>query len=317
MASENIIQEIDMNNSEKLEFLMEHDRENTIYKAEAWKEKLPKKLYRYRPLGQADKDNNEFEALKNDKVWCSVIDKLDDKQEMKHSHTRIARGKELIDYLGKREKDDFIEIVIQEKLNADAIIKRYFNIEGEIPHNYIGIRNKLAERLDIIPRNRETFRNLGKKAFREILLNSNIIEILENGDGECWRENLLLTCFSDDGNSDSMWDKYAGKREGFCAVYDFEKMLENKVYTLPVHYTYKNIVFDHNNMNKALCLKYPEFEFESEWRMININEEANVNGKLASIIMPEEIICGRMISSENEEKLREICDNKGIKLSKK
>ena len=305
-----------MNSERKFDFLKAYNvdkADNSIYSEAGWENELPEKLYRYRPLGNgADKDEKELVALQNDNVWAAVADNFADE------FTNINILKVTNNDIDKDTLERMVSALIKYRGDIDKAIGAAFeNENGEIPKEYIHIVEAAKEFLSSLPQNRESWR---KKNIRGII-KKGILDITKEchimyGDEKAWRKTWLITCFSDENNSAHMWENYANKHKGFCVVYDFKKMIKNGNYVLPVHYTDEILELEHKDKVKIFFLKKPEFSKETEWRMLNVNKENNKNGKLIDIIVPDEIICGSEIDSKIKERLRMICEDKGIKLSK-
>lgn len=85
---------------------------------------------------------------------------------------------------------------------------------------------------------------------------------------------LSVTCFSEKNDSLLMWSHYAQQHRGFCIEYDFSDDPEISEFLFPVVYSNKKTivntgVHDVDCLKAALC-KSEEWQYEQEWRYINM-----------------------------------------------
>ena len=298
-----------MNIEKKTEFLRVYKKDggNTIYNYDAWKKEFPDKLYRYRPL--RDNAENEFHALENDKVWAAVADKFPD--EFRHTYKIKGIGNDV----DKLVIEKMVSAFIEHKGDVDKAIEVAFDGKNsDLYKENMEVIKYAKIILSNIPKNREVLRSKTiKKDVEKLLLNGKETKITGKM-GEFIRKDMALTCFTDISNCSHMWEKFAGTHNGFCALYDFDKMIKNGNYVLPIHYTDDTQELEYDELFKICFYKITEFCEESEWRMLNKND--GKEGKLVDIVTPDEIICGSKVDVANEAKLRQICEKKGIKFSK-
>lgn len=304
-----------MNNERKLDLLKEYETDNSIYNNEVWKKEFPKKLYRYRPLGKSEKDTeNELDAIQSDKVWGAVVDSFND--ETAKEFTNVVKLNGTNEDINMPMAKMLVSAIKNNNGDANKTIKEFYDVlYGKIPQEYTDIAEYLSNELSSIPKD-EKFYSKGEIDKEVLGLLSKISEFSCLGKPEkLWKKRFLLTCFSDN-NSKDMWETYANDYNGFCVVYNFEKMINNSNYVLPVHYTDAILDFEFEEQYKTFFLKKLEFSKETEWRMLKINEENSEKGALIKILKPDEIICGKNVLKHDETRLRKICEEKGIKFSK-
>ena len=292
-----------MNTDEKREFFNEW-KDNDIYDSLKWKEKLPKYLYRYRPLGEEEKKNEqEFEALKNEKVWASVVSEFNDLNEFAiKASCQIAES----------DIDKFYEQYCK-KVRGENYDKKYFETKSA----KILLQSLSSSEYRV---GRDNLNN--PKALREI---KKILKSTYTGKFLSELKNqYMVTCFTEEENSEYMWNEYANEYRGFCVKYKFEDLIKQKFYLLPVVYVDENEKLDVGEYtHKMTLLKYkvdPKneniiFENENEWRRVERNINNKKNGQLLDIELPiDTIICGDNISEQHRKEIERICKDKGIKL---
>ena len=290
-----------MNTDEKREFFNEWN-DNDIYDSLKWKEKLPKYLYRYRPLGEEEKKNEqEFEALKNGKVWASVVSKFNDlnkfavKSSFKVAEDDINKLLDEIKYYLKKHQfplNGYIQANRQEEIVKNIIVNLNLNRD-----NVIYKKPQIRKMLE------------GEHKGKPML---------------SLKDNYMVVCFSEEENSEYMWENYANNYEGFIVKYKFEALIREKFCLLPVIYVDKNERIDVGTDNhKITLIKHkvdPKneniiYENENEWRRVERNINNKKNGQFLDIELPiDTIICGDNISEQHRKEIERICKDKGIKL---
>lgn len=135
-----------------------------------------------------------------------------------------------------------------------------------------------------------------------------------------------IISFSEDPLSILMWSHYANSHNGFCIEYSGFGEWWRRI-CLPVFYRKKitdatrylsKIDMKDFNPFSALylsILKSDEWAYEREWRMVFPLGEQYA---LAEVCMPQPsaIILGAKTTSENEEKMREFCVERGIPMKR-
>ena len=292
-----------MNNSEKKEFLFnflkctngDDERRNTINNNE-WKDKIPKYLYRYRPLqdSKSESSKNEFAALRNQKIWGSRPSAYtDDTLEIMHA-TLLSIDLSTFE----QDIDNAIEYIFYGTKVLDSFSLQIFDSVKDIL-----IRTKIE-----VSKQPLSFKQRGLK-IKEIrrLLTSAISMEREL---YRFRDEYIITCFSNKEDSEYMWKEYANNHKGYCLKYDIQKLYENNYFAIPVFYSDKQVDVN-KQLDAIFFLKYNKYNMESEWRHIDYWDKTNPKGCLKKIILPEEIICGKAIDKECLQVLKEICNEKG------
>ncbi len=93
------------------------------------------------------------------------------------------------------------------------------------------------------------------------------------------REDIRVSCFSEDEKSILMWSHYANNNQGICVEYDFTKKLDIIFFLYPIIYLDNPIDFTsllENPKNKDIeisvllstIIKSKVWEYEKEWRLI-------------------------------------------------
>lgn len=85
---------------------------------------------------------------------------------------------------------------------------------------------------------------------------------------------LSVTCFSERNDSLLMWSHYADQHRGFCIEYDFSDDPEISEFLFPVVYSDKKAIVN-TDIHDVYCLKAAlckseEWQYEQEWRYINM-----------------------------------------------
>lgn len=154
-------------------------------------------------------------------------------------------------------------------------------------------------------------------------------KIVKNGTKEI-QEGLFVSCFSELSNLYSilMWSHYANQHQGFCVEYDYRainrlRIKDNTI--IPVLYSDKPNICEIKNDSKAEALRYQlgiaftksiEWEYEKEWRLIEINDEdqKGKNGFLIPFVRPKRIYMGCRISDQLREDIIKCCYANNIDL---
>lgn len=156
-------------------------------------------------------------------------------------------------------------------------------------------------------------------------------------------EQFKITCLSERWDSSLMWSHYTNKHQGFCLEYDFThpdypyfrinypEYIASRLMLFPVQYSNKRpqitetlldskFRFNYSkskklpsltikNVIKALLVKSKDWEYEHEWRIIQIGTKTQNKIKFPK---PTKIFLGCNISKENKQKLIEIAKKKNI-----
>jgi len=123
----------------------------------------------------------------------------------------------------------------------------------------------------------------------EKLKQYNSIDDIVNGSISSMRDNIRITCFSEELYSMTMWAHYANNHTGFCVEYDFSSLDYNNDLTkslFPIGYETKR--YNITNLFKMalsgkydmrikllfflMNLKHSSWSYEKEWRIISARE---------------------------------------------
>ena len=168
-------------------------------------------------------------------------------------------------------------------------------------------------------------------------LNGRIIEVRDTQYVPLLRtllSKLTVSCFSSSGwNNQLMWAHYANSYSGICIEYDFSKIEEFIGFIYPVEYNKfrptlslqdlgiekividNEIKYEHSEPNMAsvfsyLLCKNVCWEYEKEWRIINIGQENTP--KFIELPFVKSITLGENIDPICKYLLRDVCREKGI-----
>ena len=140
----------------------------------------------------------------------------------------------------------------------------------------------------------------------------NSIDDIVNGAISSMRDNIRITCFSEELYSMPMWAHYANNHTGFCIEYDFTSLGYNNTLTknlFPVGYETKR--YNITNLFKMalsgkydtrikllfflMNLKHSSWSYEKEWRIIDtreLSQEPFMGGLVDCSINPMAIYLG-------------------------
>ena len=145
---------------------------------------------------------------------------------------------------------------------------------------------------------------------------------------------ITVSCFSASGwNNQLMWSHYANSYAGICVEYDFEKIKDFIGFVHPVSYTTVRPMLSMADLGIAavdlkskdrlvkedvdvkriisyLCCKNKCWQYEDEWRIINIGEENTP--QFIKLPCVKSITFGPNIDSLCKRLLLEVCKSKGI-----
>ncbi len=145
---------------------------------------------------------------------------------------------------------------------------------------------------------------------------------------------ITVSCFSASGwNNQLMWSHYANSYAGICVEYDFEKIKDFIGFVHPVSYTTvrptlsmadlgiaaadlkskDRLVKEDVNVERIisyLCCKNKCWQYEDEWRIINIGEENTP--QFIKLPCVKSITFGPNVDSLCKRLLLEVCKSKGI-----
>lgn len=276
---------------------------------------LPERLYKYRACCP-----NHIDALKRDEVWMSTSDLYNDPFD-----TLIRYDiQQVIDAFTLIDNPEFIGAAIKYMANGGEIPKPINNMLSS--KNRAANQNK-AERLKGLDDPNLTPESL---EYAKLQMRLALITI------PTMMQRLSTTvCFSEDINSVLMWSHYSDYHKGFALGYNLRPFLfpnkENlglfpvvygiQRYDATQYFYYlvgKFLSLPLNNQDtlaqiKLLLYKAKEWEYEKEWRLINIYHKDVLNKcSEPRKIRPNSIYYGCHISEENRKLLHRYAVEKNL-----
>ncbi len=277
-------------------------------------ELLPKQLYRYRKV-----DEYSLDALDKGMIFCSRAKDYNDPYDTLIS-ANLAPLQEI--------NSQFLLCIIK-------AMCAYLRQGGEIPENIKQLfpqefldecKTNAIKSNDAVGDEKQLVENLAGITNTLICKLNELAPLLRNASS--------FACFSESINSVTMWAHYADYHTGFALAYDFEALISEKpiegVIISPVIYSDKR--YDSSSLlawavgqclamptketdklahMKASLYKSKDWEYEKEWRLINL---ANTIASHPSIqYQPNAIYYGLHISNINKKILHRIAVEKGLK----
>lgn len=132
-------------------------------------------------------------------------------------------------------------------------------------------------------------------------------------------DKLHRVCsFSSVNDSPPMWLHYSDDYSGFCVGYNIKELNSDLTdLLLPVRYTDEMIEVDDTFFNgerpndtfyiDSLTRKSTQWSYENEWRILLLAESLEMTQKI-DLPIPKQIILGKNISKENEERILKIAN---------
>jgi len=172
----------------------------------------------------------------------------------------------------------------------------------------------------------------------EKLKQYNSIDDIVDGSISSMRDNIRITCFSEELYSMPMWAHYANNHTGFCIEYDFSRLDYNNDLTkslFPVSYETKR--YNITNLFKMalsgkydmrikllfflMNLKHSSWSYEREWRIISTREpspsqEPFAGGLEDCPINPTAIYLGVNFDKNRVDYLKNMVNSKYIPIYK-
>ncbi|MFR0019566.1 DUF2971 domain-containing protein [Clostridium paraputrificum] len=293
---------------------------------------LPSKLFKYRSI-----EEYTIEAFKNDYAYFSNPKRFNDpydclininyKDNYNLQVEKIEPQKNILKKLMLEASNDdaenykIIEDILKqipEKTENDLELKSmFFNYikNNDFDNDELGIEysnlNITATSVEgYIDEIINTMLN-DKDRIQKHVVNSFGNEILDN--------ILKVYCLSEKNNSILMWSHYANNHEGFCIGYDMKELgLKVQELTMPVIYSnklVKEINVDNicnNDFLYSLLSKCEEWEYEQEWRIIDINNFLLNKMDNYLKMKPSELYLGAKINSKDKATLKEIAEKKQL-----
>ncbi|MUK78949.1 DUF2971 domain-containing protein [Aliivibrio fischeri] len=264
---------------------------------------LPELLYKYRAVNDFSLKN-----LEEDSVWLSDPKNFNDPYDCSFKKK---------DEINPNDPDFVIELA----LNSGVI-------DGTDSCKIDLIRSSLNPTETLLelsyPDKPEYGRSFGR-ALGEVVKEQGLK--LTNELSENMKQTFKVCSFSENPYSILMWSHYADFHKGFCIAYDFGSLGNEDMRTrLMSPVIYSDEMFDAsgifgrnktvNNIlyiNQAALVKSKEWAYEKEWRLVFGNMTLQ-NEMSFRVPKAKYVILGTKISAENAEKIRKICDKKGIEV---
>lgn len=315
------------------------DRFREIYITK-FKDRLPKKLYKYRKINKCSLDclENGTAWFTNPKDFDDTLDSTINNDIEKEKRELETNYKDICLILSKK-----IAAAICEQngfsVNHDYIDLAFscFNENGEIDEEEIKTKlDKCLSEEEI-----EQLKNIAKEV--NLKSQDEIVSCCFNGFLDCYleenkrcKENLFVLSLAEENDNQAMWGLYADESRGFCIEYEFpledflaQKMLSN---LFPIYYgNREHIKFidllidgivsknssegisyeDYRNIFLSMLTKDPNYSMQKEWRIV-FDNVITQNKNLQNFPFATSIILGERISDENAFKLIEIAKDKGL-----
>lgn len=316
-----------MNNKEKIELLNIRINNCNLYL-----DRLPKKLYKYRPF-----DNYTFDMLENNYIYLCPAKNLDDETEcnmnfdlkMYYDLETNMVTKQIVDIILDYIKPNIIEenyLKIKEivystidnngKLHFNKLFENICELQKLSNNEFAPILNYLANIPEVM--NQEKIKN----KFNQFISGAYLA-----------KEKFGICSLAESGENEYMWKNYANNDTGYCIEYNLENY-ENLKDLLPVVYddvrennvivqvmktfisqmimnlSNNEVVSDRTHYLRLYLTKNTIWQYQKEWRIIGEANEKLKSPKVSKIIL------GKNVSKENEEKIRKYVVDKNIIIEK-
>lgn len=277
---------------------------------------IPKKLYRYRTLSDANIANYRFGEIVRGELYMSHPSELNDPFE---ASSNLAESKPSA-YM--RDKEDFTKL-FKDKM-SDEDYESVFGSDAWYEKLLTYVAEKSVSQ-DKVEMTKEALARVIMREFEEI--NSNISDMA--------RKMVRLACFTTTPDNLPMWHHYTNGHKGICLQYNTEDITNiyqlNKLF--PVYYVDKMPDMTNRLLQKRQAEfgfmeyltihKLKDWRYENEWRLIydagslyfgpeDVPKDFWTQGKNIPFIRPSRIIMGMKISQEHEKRIREYADRVGI-----
>lgn len=270
---------------------------------------IPSSIFKYREINK-----NSLKNLEEDTIWLADPSNFNDPYDCSHT----------VDYQH-----------IQ-KQKSSAYVKKYLANNGKLlitdsqKNKILSSSEPMNDLIDIMllsfpSEQRESMKSIlveaQNKAYEEMTIaGSNHIA------------GFFKVCsFSEINNSMLLWAHYTNYHQGFCVEYDLESIVgsdfrrrflypsiySNKMFNATEHILkgVDNDTFNNLHLSLAALIKAKDWEYEKEWRLVFANNmlEKEQSYKIGK---PKKVYFGTKIKPDDEEKLIEICERKGIPFCK-
>ncbi len=173
---------------------------------------------------------------------------------------------------------------------------------------------------------------LEKILSKEKIKSNTSIDDVVNGFISSARDNIRISCFSEELYSMPMWAHYANNHTGYCIEYNFTNLKDDNVLVrdlFPISYEtnrynitnlFKMIFNEKFDMRIKLLfflmnLKHSSWSYEKEWRIINTNglsQSPFIGGLVNCPINPEAIYLGLNFDKSKIDYIKSKFTNKNI-----
>ena len=287
--------------------------------AEALKQMMPERLFRFRAF---DKENKSIGAFKDGLIYALTADKFNDPYDTlaRYDMEELKKG-------------------VNASMSCDALmqLKNWLEqgndfpefLKQWLPSEMIeAFRNKLLSIEDV--------KSMGKRIedYKSAMISS--MDALFPFISEVGKKFSTIACFCENVQDILMWSHYADSHRGFALEYNFNTFLKhhlNNVGIFPVIYDDERpdvssfIVWaflslmgikaknpDTLSSIKFSLFKSSVWEYEKEWRLINYTPRKIFEQESTAIpFEPVAIYYGRYITPEHKQQLHVIAQEKGIK----
>lgn len=117
------------------------------------------------------------------------------------------------------------------------------------------------------------------------------------------QESIFITCFSERCDSMLMWSHYGDEHRGICVGYNLHELIK-RYNCFPLIYSKKMPqmkeldIRKKNTLYESILTKNKDWEYETEWRIIDIDEnDVRKAGKLIEFVKPVSIYLGERHSN--------------------
>jgi len=269
--------------------------------------RIPKYLYKYRGV-----NDYSLENLKKGTVWLSKPKDYNDSFECA-SYLEIENCLSLKEHINLEEYINIIEafrpisyeLKERAKFEKDPIVfllnNAFLDLEKSYRNEILEFYNKLIERI------------IGKE---KKIMDENHVALKD-----FFQNELNISSFCESNKELLMWSRYADEDRGFCIEYDFSKLkLESPIKKMLYPVVYKKNVFDYSDhLAKSsangdlfpffplvlFSTKFMKWEYEKEWRAIEINFGNFKSPEQRIRHYPIEILSGIYFGSKTSEKDKE------------
>lgn len=283
---------------EELMFGPSHSEQTMSQAADIKYQYMPNMFFKYRSCSK-----NAFEALEQDFLFSSQPSKFND----------IFEG--AIEIVSEKAERNFHQEVYNSMKSTNRFLvdrptHSYHDLLENIAISFGGSYQDIKQNHPLFP----LMETRGIEAKRRF---DDTIRSIQNNA----RNMYNICCFCATNDSETMWAYYADSHEGFCIGYDIKSLNNNLTHlTFPVlykdHCTLQIDDIDH--VDGSVCMhmlteKSLAWRHEKEWRTFF---PPNPPNHKESMPTAKAVYLGARILPKNEERLKEICNRKQIRIYK-